>query len=93
MIIFHRKHWFKRKAYPEYEQASQDGDSGLKILDKDVSPSSGWVPIYWIPISMQVMIQTDFVQVILLTECQGGGGLSFIWKSEIEGQVSGKSHQ
>ena len=30
------------------------------------------------------------MQVILLTECDGGGGLSFVRKSKIEGEVFGE---
>ena len=29
-------------------------------------------------------------QVLIITECEGGRGLSFVWKSKIEGQVFGK---
>ena len=34
--------------------------------------------------------EKDDVQVIIFTECERGGGLSFVWKSKIEGQVFGK---
>ena len=34
--------------------------------------------------------EKDDMQVILLTECDGGGGLSFVRKSKIEGEVFGE---